>query len=97
MMVRSLSARIKIPVTDKIGTLNGKVILVTGAGKGLGSILSRELAAHGASLAINDLTPINLDQVEAQILAESGIVRSYIVDVSKKILVCSPLCSLTGG
>jgi len=68
-----------------MGTLTGKVILVTGAGRGLGSVLSRELAAHGASLAINDLTPIKLDQVEAQILAENGVVRSYIVDVSKKI------------
>jgi len=72
-------------MTEKKGTLTGKVILVTGAGRGLGSILSRELAAHGASLAINDLTPINLDQVEAQILAENGVVKSYIVDVSKKI------------
>ena len=81
-------------MTDGPGALNGKVILVTGAGKGLGSILSRKLAAQGASLAINDLTPINLNQVEAEILAENGIVKSYIVDVSRKMPIQSLVQSI---
>jgi NAD(P)-dependent dehydrogenase (short-subunit alcohol dehydrogenase family) len=77
------------PVSEKKVSLKGKVVLVTGAGKGIGSIIAREIANHGANLAINDLTPVNLDEVESDILAKGGLVRSYIVDVSKKIPIQS--------
>ncbi|HEY1855339.1 MAG TPA: SDR family NAD(P)-dependent oxidoreductase, partial [Solirubrobacterales bacterium] len=38
-----------------ISSLEGKVILVTGAGAGIGRVTSRSLAAHGAVVAICDL------------------------------------------
>jgi len=76
-------------MSDKEMALKGKVILVVGAGKGIGSIIAAELASLGACLAINDLTPVNLDQVESGILAAGGLVRSYTVDVSKKIPIQS--------
>jgi NAD(P)-dependent dehydrogenase (short-subunit alcohol dehydrogenase family) len=63
----------------------GKVVLVTGAGKGTGRAIAQAFAAHGASLAINDLTPVNLDQTEAGIRAAGGRVKAYIVDVTKKM------------
>jgi NAD(P)-dependent dehydrogenase (short-subunit alcohol dehydrogenase family) len=65
--------------------LKGKVVLVTGAGKGNGRALAQAFASHGASLAINDLTPINLDETEAGIRAAGGRVKAYIVDVTKKM------------
>jgi len=65
--------------------LSGKVVLVTGAGKGTGRAIAQAFAAHGASLAINDLTPVNLDQTEGHIRAAGGKVKAYIVDVTKKM------------
>lgn len=65
--------------------LKGKVVLVTGAGKGAGRALAQVFASHGAILAINDLTPINLDQTEAGIREAGGKVKTYLVDVTKKL------------
>lgn len=66
-------------------SLEGKVALVTGAGLGLGRALSLALAGAGAAVAANDLTPINLDPLVAEIQAASGRARAYEHDVSKKL------------
>jgi NAD(P)-dependent dehydrogenase (short-subunit alcohol dehydrogenase family) len=65
--------------------LKGKVVLVTGAGKGAGRAIAQAFASQGANLAINDLTPINLDETEARIRAAGGQVKTYIADVTKKL------------
>jgi NAD(P)-dependent dehydrogenase (short-subunit alcohol dehydrogenase family) len=65
--------------------LKDKVVLVTGAGKGAGRNIATAFAARGARLAINDLTPVNLDQTEAEIRTSCAQVKAYIVDVTKKM------------
>lgn len=62
----------------------GKIVLVTGAGKGLGRALAEAFAAHGATLAANDISPMNVEAVVAQINT-TGRARAYLHDIAKKV------------
>ncbi len=61
-----------------------KVVFVSGAGRGLGRVIARAFACEGAHLAINDLTPVNLDETERLILACETECLPLTGDVSKK-------------
>ncbi len=65
--------------------LKDKIILITGAGKGRGRFLAEELAKHGAIIAANDISPINVEDVVAAINKNGGKAKSYIEDVAKKV------------
>lgn len=70
----------------------GKVVLVTGAGRGLGRTLVRAFALQGARVAANDLTPVNLDETLRRVRAElpavrQGDVQDFLADVSQKMAV----------
>ena len=63
-------------------TLDGKVALVTGAGRGIGLAVAQKLAAAGAAVMINDLDPEPLSQAHALIEAEGGRVAQLSGDVT---------------
>ena len=65
--------------------LKDKVVLITGAGKGAGRALALAFAEHGAVVAANDISPINVELVVAEIEAHGGQARAYIEDVAKKV------------
>jgi NAD(P)-dependent dehydrogenase (short-subunit alcohol dehydrogenase family) len=52
--------------------VDGKVALVTGAGRGIGRAIARALAAAGAELVLNSRTPAELDAVAGEIAAAGG-------------------------
>lgn len=62
--------------------LQNKVILITGAGKGRGKFLAQELSKHGAIIAANDISPLNVEDVVKQIGGKS---KAYVEDVAKKV------------
>lgn len=65
--------------------LKDKVVLITGAGKGCGRLLAEAFALNGACVATNDISPINVDEVVAQIVQQGGRAKSYVEDVAKKL------------
>lgn len=65
--------------------LKDKVILITGAGKGRGRILAQALAKHGAIIAANDISPINVEAVVDEINLQGGRAKAYVEDVAKKV------------
>lgn len=69
--------------------LTGKVVVITGAGKGRGRLLAKTLAECGAIIAANDISPINVEQVVQEINQQGGTAKAYIEDVAKKVGVQS--------
>lgn len=65
--------------------MNRKVIMVNGAGRGLGRILAETFARRGAAVAANDLSPITLDWTQ-ELEAQGYSIRAYTEDPTRKIV-----------
>jgi short-subunit dehydrogenase len=64
-------------------TLKDKVVVITGAGSGIGRALAQQLAAKGARLAISDVNANGLAET-AQSLPTGTEIKTYALDVSNK-------------
>lgn len=61
--------------------IDGKVVLITGAGKGIGRDVARQLGPMGAKLALIDLEAEGVERAAAEI---DGEAEPFVADVSER-------------
>jgi len=67
--------------------LTGNVAIITGAGGGLGRAHAEYLARKGAKVAVNDLSPENVEETVAAIRAAGGEAIGCVASVTDEIAV----------
>ncbi|MGQ9515726.1 MAG: SDR family NAD(P)-dependent oxidoreductase [Anaerolineae bacterium] len=67
--------------------LEGKIALVTGAGRGMGRATALRLAQEGAIVAVNDWNAWSAEAVAQEIIAAGGQARAWACDVSDEAAV----------
>jgi NAD(P)-dependent dehydrogenase (short-subunit alcohol dehydrogenase family) len=65
-----------------MGRLEGKVVIITGGGSGIGAASAKLFAAEGARVGICDLEQEEVDNVAAEITAAGGEAFGMVADVS---------------
>jgi NAD(P)-dependent dehydrogenase (short-subunit alcohol dehydrogenase family) len=65
-----------------MNTVNGKVIVVTGGGQGLGAAICRTLAEDGATVIPVDVKPQNLDKITEEIKGTGGQIEGFQMNVA---------------
>jgi NAD(P)-dependent dehydrogenase (short-subunit alcohol dehydrogenase family) len=65
---------------------NGKVVVITGAGSGIGRALAQCLASEGARLALSDIDSVTLEQT-LELLPDHVQARGYRLDVTSRAAV----------
>src|SRR3954462_7704500 len=63
---------------------DGHVVLVTGAGQGLGRAMAHRFAAEGAAVMIGEINPTTGNELAAELTAEHGITaQARALDVTR--------------
>lgn len=73
------------------GIFEGKTVIVTGGGSGIGRCTAHELAALGATVAIVGRNQEKLDTVKEEIEADGGRVSRHVCDIREEAAVIATI------
>jgi NAD(P)-dependent dehydrogenase (short-subunit alcohol dehydrogenase family) len=82
------------PAAQGAFRLDGKIALVTGAGRGLGRGIALALAEAGAEVLLNSRSPAELDAVAAEVAAAGGRAQPLPFDVTDSAAVRAAFAGL---
>ena len=74
--------------------LQGKVSIITGAGRGIGHATVEKFLAEGSIVIACDIDPSLIEQVNAEIKAAGGIGRALVVDVTDPVAITQMIDSV---
>jgi len=66
-----------------MGVLNGKAVIITGSGRGIGAGCAKGAARQGAAVVVNDVNPESINETVATIRAQGGTAIGCVADVTK--------------
>ena len=67
-----------------MGSLNGKVVLITGAGQGVGQGIAFAMASEGAKVAVTGRTMAKLEDTVAEIRRRGGTAQAFLCEVTSR-------------
>lgn len=67
-----------------MGRVEGKAVIITGAGRGIGKAIGLRLAKEGASVVFSDINAAAAEEAAAECRAQGGTAISAQVDVSQR-------------
>src|ERR1019366_1828486 len=70
--------------SKRVGILDGKIVLITGAGQGVGQGIAFALASEGAKIAVTGRTMAKLDDTVAEIRRRGGTAQAFLCEVTAK-------------
>ena len=76
---------------------NGKTVVVTGGGGGIGGASCRRFAAEGARVAVLDLNPETAGEVADAIVAAGGVARAFRCDITDRASVDAAVAATESG
>jgi len=72
------------PIDDWNRLLEGRVVLVTGGGDGIGGAVSRLFAQHGGIIEIAEVDATAADRIVGEIAGRGGQANAHVVDVTRQ-------------
>lgn len=76
-----------VPRRYRYKDITGQIVLVTGGGSGIGRLLSKRFAKHGAKIVVWDLNLASAQETVKMIQDEGGKASAYACDVSRPEVV----------
>lgn len=81
----------------KPGLFEGRTVIVTGGGSGIGRCTAHEIAALGAHVAITGRKPDKLAAVQAEIEASGGTCEAHAFDIREEAQVVDAIGKIVAG